>query len=97
MTQSLAAVFGPKGVRANAILPGWVSTESARPIIPEVVAEAAPLGRSAEPEEIADAILFLVPEQARFINATQLVVDGGFDAIDYSMYQLEKKMSEHAS
>lgn len=92
LTQSLAAVFGKQGVRANAILPGWVTTESASPYIPKVVAEAAPLGRSATPEEIADAIFYLISDQARFINATQLVVDGGFDAIDYSMYQLEETM-----
>jgi len=94
LTQSLAAVFGPQGVRANAVLPGWVATESAKPYIPDVVAEATPLGRSAQPEEVADAILFLLSDQARFINATQLVVDGGFDAIDYSMYQLEQKMAQ---
>lgn len=94
LTQSLAAVFGPQGVRANAVLPGWVTTESAKPIIPKVVAEAAPLGRSAEPEEIADAILFLISDAARFINATKLVVDGGFDAIDYSMYQLNEAMQQ---
>lgn len=96
LTQSLAAVFGPQGVRANAVLPGWVTTDSAKPIIPQVVSEAAPLGRAAEPEEIADAILFLISDQARFINATQLVVDGGFDAIDYSMYQLEQNMAKMA-
>lgn len=94
LTQSLAAVFGSQGVRANAVLPGWVTTESAKPIIPKVVSEAAPLGRAAEPEEIADAILFLVSDQAKFINAAQLVVDGGFDAIDYSMYQLEQNMTK---
>jgi len=90
LTQSLAANFGPQGVRVNAVVPGWVNTESARPYIPEVVAEVTPMGRIAEPEEIADAILFLLSDQARFINGTQLVVDGGYDAIDYSIYQLDK-------
>lgn len=93
LTQSLAANFGPQGVRVNAIMPGWVNTESAKPYIPSVVAEITPLGRSAEPEEIADAILYLMSDQARFINGSQLVVDGGYDAIDYSMYQLDKMMS----
>lgn len=91
LTQSLAANFGPKKVRVNAVLPGWVTTESAKPYIPDVIAEVTPLKRSAEPEEIADAILFLISDQARFINATQLVVDGGYDAIDYSIYQLDKQ------
>ncbi|MDV2988885.1 MAG: SDR family oxidoreductase [Dehalogenimonas sp.] len=90
LTQSLAANFGPYGVRVNAVVPGWVNTESAKPYIPEVTAEITPLGRNAEPEEIADAILFLLSDKARFINGTQLVVDGGYDAIDYSMYQLDK-------
>lgn len=92
LTQSLAANFGPQGVRVNAILPGWVTTESAKPFIPKAAAEVTPLGRNAEPEEIADAILFLISDQARFINGTQLVVDGGYDAIDYSIYQLDKAM-----
>jgi 3-oxoacyl-[acyl-carrier protein] reductase len=91
LTQSLAANFGPYGVRVNAVVPGWVNTESARPYIPKVTAEITPLGRNAEPEEIADAILFLLSDEARFINGTQLVVDGGYDAIDYSMYQLDKQ------
>lgn len=94
LTQSLAANFGPQGVRVNAVLPGWVNTESAKPYIPSVSAEITPLGRNAEPEEIADAILYLMSDEARFINGTQLVVDGGYDAIDYSMYQLDKMLTQ---
>ncbi len=92
LTQSLAANFGPQGVRVNAIVPGWVNTESAMPYIPKAAAEMTPLGRNAEPSEIADAILFLLSDEARFINGTQLVVDGGYDAIDYSIHQLDKMM-----
>ncbi len=94
LTQSLAANFGPQGIRVNAVLPGWVTTESAKPYIPPVSAEITPLGRNAEPEEVADVILWLISEQARFVNGAQLVVDGGYDAIDYSMYQLDKMMSQ---
>ena len=90
LTQSLAANFGPQRVRVNAILPGWVNTESAKPYIPSVAAEITPLGRNAEPTEIADAILFLLSDEAKFINGTQLAVDGGYDAVDYSMYELDK-------
>jgi NAD(P)-dependent dehydrogenase (short-subunit alcohol dehydrogenase family) len=92
LTQSLAANFGPQKVRVNAVVPGWVTTESAKPFIPPVAAEITPLGRNAEPSEIADTILFLMSDEARFINGTQLAVDGGYDAIDYSMYQLDKLM-----
>lgn len=91
LTQSLAANFGSQGVRVNAVQPGWVTTKSAAPYIPSVAAEITPLGKNATPEEIADAILFLLSNDARFINGTQLVVDGGFDAIDYSMYQLDRQ------
>lgn len=94
LTQSLAANFGPQGVRVNAIVPGWVTTESAKPFIPSVVADITPLGRAAEPEEVAEAILYLMSDKAKFINGTQLVVDGGYDAIEYSMYQLDKMMSQ---
>ncbi|HYG84420.1 MAG TPA: SDR family oxidoreductase [Verrucomicrobiae bacterium] len=94
LTQSLAANFGPQGVRVNTVLPGWVNTESAKPYIPPVAAKITPLGRNAEPDEIADAILWLLSDQARFVNGTQLVVDGGYDAVDYSMYQLDKMMQE---
>lgn len=94
LTQSLAANFGPQGVRVNAVVPGWVTTESAAPYIPPVAAEITPLGRNATPEEIADAILWLISDGARFVNGTQLVVDGGYDAIDYSMYQLDKIMRQ---
>jgi len=94
LTQSLAANFGSKGVRVNAVVPGWVNTESAKPYIPSVAAEVTPLGRNAEPEEIADVILWLISDEARFVNGTQLVVDGGYDAIDYSMYQLDKSMRQ---
>jgi NAD(P)-dependent dehydrogenase (short-subunit alcohol dehydrogenase family) len=90
LTQSLAANFGPQGVRANAVVPGWVSTESAKPFMPKGAAELSPLKRAAEPDEVADAILYLVSDEARFINGTQLVVDGGYDAIDYSMYELSR-------
>lgn len=94
LTQSLAANFGPQGVRANAVVPGWVNTENAKPYIPKAAAQITPLGRNAEPEEIADAILYLISDQARFINGSQLVVDGGYDAIDYSIYQLDKMMQQ---
>jgi len=97
LTQSLAINFGPQGVRVNAILPGWVNTESAKPFIPPVTTEVTPLGRNAEPEEVADVILFLLSDKAKFINGAQIDVDGGFNTIDYSVYQLDKAMNSSHS
>jgi NAD(P)-dependent dehydrogenase (short-subunit alcohol dehydrogenase family) len=51
-----------------------------------------PFGRVADPADVADAVLYLLSDAARFVNGTQLVVDGGYNAIDYSMYQLEQTM-----
>jgi NAD(P)-dependent dehydrogenase (short-subunit alcohol dehydrogenase family) len=86
LTQNAAVEFGPSGVRVNAICPGTVRT----PIWKERVAKAPdiferlskwyPLGRVAEPEEIAAAALFLASDEASFITGTTLVVDGGLTA-----------------
>jgi NAD(P)-dependent dehydrogenase (short-subunit alcohol dehydrogenase family) len=86
LTKTLAAEWGGRGVRVNAVCPGWVKTEM------DVADQAAgggytdadiegvnPMGRFAFPEDIARAILFLAePEQSGFVNGHTLVVDGGW-------------------
>ena len=80
LTKTLAAESGRHGVTTNAVCPGWVSTEMVS-AMPEEHREAeaarVPLGRFATPEEIADAIVFLSSQRARYITGTTLVVDGG--------------------
>ncbi|SEW23383.1 SDR family NAD(P)-dependent oxidoreductase [Natrinema salifodinae] len=89
MTKAVAAEAGPHGVRANAVCPGFTETslldqylesqddpEKAR----EQMIRQYPLKRLAEPEEIADSILFLASEESSFVNGHGLVVDGGFSA-----------------
>lgn len=80
LTKTLAAESARHGITANAVCPGWVETEMISGMDEEArSAEAAriPAGRFAQPDEIADAIAFLVSERARYVTGTTLVVDGG--------------------
>jgi NAD(P)-dependent dehydrogenase (short-subunit alcohol dehydrogenase family) len=79
--------FAPLGVRVNAVSPGWVDTpftDRALAALPDAEAvrrkagEAHLLGRIARPEEVAEAMLFLLSDDASFITGEELVVDGGF-------------------
>jgi NAD(P)-dependent dehydrogenase (short-subunit alcohol dehydrogenase family) len=79
MTRQLAIELAP-GVRVNAIAPGIVRTETARPLWQrheEAVAAATPLGRIGEPAEVGEAIRFLASDAAAWITAETLVIDGG--------------------
>lgn len=86
-TRAIAAEAGRDGVRANAVCPGFVETSLGNMHFesmsnPEKAKSQAerqyPLGRFAEPEEIADAIAFLLSDEASFITGHGLVVDGGY-------------------
>jgi 3-oxoacyl-[acyl-carrier protein] reductase len=90
LTKSLAVNLGPKGIRVNAIAPGWVTTDSAKPFIPNVTKEITPLGRDADPEDVADVIEFLLSPKSKFISGAVIALDGGYSAVDYSLYALEQ-------
>ena len=82
LTQVLAAEYGPRAIRVNALLPGATDTEMSREFAktPEVRAHIASLyalKRMAQPEEIAQAALFLASDAASFITGTAMLVDGG--------------------
>lgn len=83
LTTSIAAQFGEHGIRCNAVAPGTVATAHWSRRIeddPEVLNRAArwyPLGRVGEPDDIADALLFLASEQASWISGALLPVEGG--------------------
>ena len=82
LTRALALEFGGRGVRVNAVNPSLTTTDMAGGITgdPEMMAKFAdriPLGRAAEPEEIADVIAFLASYDARFVTGVNLPVDGG--------------------
>ncbi|MEU3188188.1 SDR family oxidoreductase [Streptomyces sp. NPDC006923] len=80
LTKSWAAEFGPAGVRVNSVSPGPTRTPGSEAGLGEglrQLAEQAPLGFVADPEDIAAVIAFLVSDEARFVTGTVLDVDGG--------------------
>lgn len=77
LTQIAAAELAGTGVRVNAVLPGAVATPMLDDDTQARLAAAAVTGRLGQPMEIADAVAFLLSEQAAFITGAELVVDGG--------------------
>jgi len=85
LTKTLAIEWGHRGVRVNAVAPNAVDTEMIRRGVPEsfvagVIEDRTPVGRIAQPDEVADAILFLLSDAARYVNGAVLPVDGGLTA-----------------
>lgn len=84
LTRSLAAAWAKDGIRANCVLPGWVDTaltRQARLDMPDLdarVRDRTPVGRWADPQDIAGTILFLSTAASHFVTGTAIPVDGGF-------------------
>ena len=79
-TKSLARELGGRGVRANAVAPGYVSTRLTEAMPEEIrnaMLAATPLGRFGEPGDVAAAVRFLSSDEASFITGEVLLVDGG--------------------
>jgi 3-oxoacyl-[acyl-carrier protein] reductase len=79
-TKALARELGSRGVRANVVAPGYVSTRLTNEL-PEEIRNAmlanTPLGRFGEPEDVAGAVRFLCSDEAAFVTGEVLLVDGG--------------------
>lgn len=84
LTRTWAAEFGMRGVRVNSVAPGPTKTDGVEAEWGETNEElgrALPLGRTATPEEIADAVFFLASPRSTFITGSTLHVDGGGTAV----------------
>lgn len=80
LTKSLAKELGNRGVRANAIAPGYIDTELTGVLSDEVrnlILGNTPLGRLGTPEDVAGAVRFLCSDEAGFVTGEVLLVDGG--------------------
>lgn len=82
LTKSLSSELGPQGILCNCVAPGWVRTEMSAgtlgdPIASKKALDLIPLGRAAEPEEIAGPIVFLCTPWAGFISGEIFNVNGG--------------------
>jgi NAD(P)-dependent dehydrogenase (short-subunit alcohol dehydrogenase family) len=88
LTRNQAMDLAPKGIRVNAVSPGWTwsnimdqLTKGNRAKTDAVAAPFHLLGRVADPEEVASAVLFLCSDEASFITGTDIRVDGGYGAM----------------
>jgi NAD(P)-dependent dehydrogenase (short-subunit alcohol dehydrogenase family) len=85
LTRQMGHTFGPEGVRVNCVVPGPVKTrmnaeKRERDEYLDRMSESIPLARLGEPEEVASVVTFLAGPEASFVNAENVVVDGGFSA-----------------
>lgn len=85
MTRDMAVGLAKSGIRVNAVCPGFTHTDMTRgakenPRIYQNIIDLIPIGRFAQPEEIAESVLFLASDEASFITGACLVIDGGFTA-----------------
>jgi gluconate 5-dehydrogenase len=86
LTNSLAAELGPRGIRTNAVAPGYFVTEGTRPVHEQkdfnaMVRARTPLGRWGDPAEMAGIAVFLMSDAASYVNGAVIPVDGGVTAV----------------
>ena len=85
MMRTLAVDYAKYGIRVNAVVPGATDTpltwaglsRDQKDVLRRTLSEEIPLGRLADPEEPAEAVLWLLSEKARYVTGSHLVCDGG--------------------
>jgi NAD(P)-dependent dehydrogenase (short-subunit alcohol dehydrogenase family) len=82
LARNIAVQWGSRGIRSNAISPGVIATDFARPITQDGAAAAArlaktPLGRFGTPAEVAGAVVWLASSAGAFVTGQNIVIDGG--------------------
>jgi len=85
LVKTAAVELGPRGIRVNVIHPGIVDTRISAFVVHDAersapLLERIPLGRFAQPEDIADVIAFLASDDARYVTGAEIVADGGMTA-----------------
>ncbi|HMO45316.1 MAG TPA: SDR family NAD(P)-dependent oxidoreductase [Rubrivivax sp.] len=91
LTRAMALALADHGIRVNAVAPGTIATELARAAVltsdeaRERIMSRTPLRRLGEPEEVAEAVAFLLSDAASYITGEIVVVDGGRMALNYTM------------
>jgi NAD(P)-dependent dehydrogenase (short-subunit alcohol dehydrogenase family) len=101
LVRSLALEYAPAGVRVNSVAPGYMDTAMAAPVLrrPEVrsrVEASIPLGRVADPEEVAAVVVWLLSMDAGYVTGQDIVVDGGLGLTTYSTPGLIKRLWDDA-
>jgi NAD(P)-dependent dehydrogenase (short-subunit alcohol dehydrogenase family) len=86
LTRTAALEYAQKGLRINAVCPGWIHTPmadavaSGKPELEKLIIERHPIGRVGTPEEVAEAVVWLCSNAASFVTGHLMAVDGGFVA-----------------
>ena len=107
LMQSIAVDYGPKGVRANAVCPGWVRTDMADQAMDEVagmrgtdregayrhVHRLMPTPRPAETSEVAGLVSWLLSPAAGYVNGAAIPVDGGLSVLDLGLIEFAEEPS----
>jgi 3-oxoacyl-[acyl-carrier protein] reductase len=74
--------LGKRGIRVNAVAPGWIGGVMDTDEVFNLSRRITPLGRLGAPEEVASAVWFMLSKESSFVNGTTLVVDGGYSGVD---------------
>lgn len=93
LAKSLACNLGARGIRANAVSPGWIETDMTTGAS-SGSASVTPLGRDGRSEEVAGVVAFLLSDRASFVSGISLAVDGGYTASDPIMREEARPLGQ---